>query len=159
MNTLYGSYDDPDAKIMPVKVHRAKQIYDAKNMYLIQPKTVSNSPGDGGYWAEFNWNRAAEEGMKGVNLPYSGKYDFIQTEMYWPINHMVSPKEKTVSCLECHTRNNGRLASLGGFYIPGRDFNPWVERIGIAVLIVSLVGVWIHGGIRILLSNRSKEKK
>jgi len=47
--------------------------------------------------------------------------------MYWPVNHMVSPKEQAVKCVECHTRENGRLANLTGFYIPGRDYNPWVE--------------------------------
>ncbi len=31
MNELFGSYDDPDAKIIPVKIHRAKQIYDTVN--------------------------------------------------------------------------------------------------------------------------------
>ena len=30
LNELYGSYDDPDAKIYPVKIHRANQIYDAR---------------------------------------------------------------------------------------------------------------------------------
>ena len=98
INTLYGSYDDPDSKIVPVKIHRTKQIYDTRYQYLIQPKTVSTKKGDGGFWKEFNWNRAAEEGMKKINLPYSGKYGFIETEMTWPINHMISPKEKTVPC-------------------------------------------------------------
>ena len=50
INELYGSYDDPDSKIIPVKIHRTKQIYDTQNHYLIQPKTVSTADGDGGYW-------------------------------------------------------------------------------------------------------------
>ena len=78
MNDLHGSYDDPDAKIFPVKIHRAKQIYDTENQYLIQPKLFSSKPGDGGYWTEFNWQRAAEEGMKQVGLPYSGNYGFAR---------------------------------------------------------------------------------
>jgi octaheme c-type cytochrome (tetrathionate reductase family) len=157
MNELHGSYDDPDSKIVPVKIHRANQIYDTENKYLIQPKTVSTKPGDGGYWAEFNWQRAAEEGMRQVHLPYSGKYGFIETEMYWPINHMVSPKNQTVQCAECHTRENGRLAKLSGFYIPGRDYNPWVEWLGGFVIALTCAGVIVHGGARILMSRKRKE--
>jgi octaheme c-type cytochrome (tetrathionate reductase family) len=157
INELYGSYDDPDAKIYPVKVHRAKQIYDSENHYLIQPKTVSNKPGDGGFWREFNWQRAAEEGMKQVHLPYSGKFGFVETEMYWPVNHMVSPKEKAVQCTECHTHDRGRLAGLKGFYLPGRDFNPWVETLGGGMLVLTLVGVFVHGGARFVMSRKRKD--
>jgi len=156
INELHGDYADPDAKIIPVKIHRAKQIYDTEFKYLIQPKTVSNRPGDGGYWKEFNWNRAAEEGMKEVGLPFSGKYGFAQTEMTWPINHMVSPKAQTVGCTECHTRKDGRLAKLGGFYMPGRDSNTWIERIGGSLVLLTLVGVGAHGGGRAWASHKRK---
>ncbi len=158
VNKLYGSYSDPDAKIYPVKIHRGKQIYDTENRYLIQPKLVSTRPGDGGYWAEFNWQRAAEEGMKQVNLPYSGKYGFIETEMYWPVNHMVAPKEKAVKCDECHTRDHGRLASLGGFYLPGRDSKRWVEYFGSVLMAFTLAGVVLHGGARLVWRRRSKKQ-
>jgi octaheme c-type cytochrome (tetrathionate reductase family) len=156
INRLLGDYDDPDAKIYPVKVHRARQIYDVGYRYLIQPKTVSTKPGDGGYWAEFNWDRAAQEGMKLLKLPYSGKYNFVETEMSWPINHMVSPAKQSVQCTECHTRTNGRLAGLGGFYIPGRDYNPFVEALGKGVILLSLLGVVLHGSTRIFV--RRKER-
>jgi octaheme c-type cytochrome (tetrathionate reductase family) len=159
MNELYGSYDDPDSKIYPVKIHRANQIYDAAYNYLIQPKTFSNKPGDGGFWKEFNWQRSAEEGMKLVNLPYSGKYGFVKTEMYWPVNHMVSSKAATVKCVECHTRDNGRLANVGGFYMPGRDYNPWVEYFGGGLLVLTIGAVVLHGGVRIAASRKGKEKK
>ena len=148
INELLGSYADPEAKIIPVKVHRGRQIYDTENKYLIQPKTYSSKPGDGGYWKEFNWTRAAEEGMKQVHLPFSGKIGFIDTEMTWPINHMVSPKEQTVACTECHVRQGGRLEKLTGFYLPGRDTNPWLERLGKAMLLLTLLGVVGHGGAR-----------
>jgi octaheme c-type cytochrome (tetrathionate reductase family) len=156
LNVLYGSYDDPDAKIYPVKIHRAKQIYDTQYRYLIQPKTVSTKPGDGGYWAEFNWDRAAEEGMKQVNLPYSGHYGFVQTEMYWPVNHMVSPKSQAVQCGECHTRENGRLANLSGFYLPGRNYNPWVEFLGVGLLVLTLAATVVHGSVRFLMNRKRK---
>ncbi|HEY9165944.1 MAG TPA: tetrathionate reductase family octaheme c-type cytochrome [Candidatus Kryptonia bacterium] len=159
INKLYGSYDDPDSKIYPVKIHRSNQIYDTGFDYLIQPKTFSAKKGDGGYWGDFNWQRAAEEGMKQVNLPYSGRYGFVQTEMYWPVNHMVSPKEQAVQCSECHTRDNGRLANLSGFYIPGRDYNPWVEGLGGGLLVLTLAGVFIHGAGRIVASRKRKGAK
>jgi len=156
MNELYGSYDDPDAKIVPVKIHRATQIYDVEHRYLIQPKTVSTVAGDGGYWREFNWQRAAEEGMKRIDLPYSGKYGFVQTEMTWPVNHMVSTKERAVACVECHTREGGRLAGVGGFYMPGRDRDPRVEVLGVGILALTLAGVLLHGGARIVVSRKRK---
>jgi octaheme c-type cytochrome (tetrathionate reductase family) len=159
LNTLYGSYDDPDSKICPVKIHRANQIYDTQNKYLIQPKTVSTKPGDGGYWSEFNWNRAAEEGMKQIHLPYSGKYGFVETEMYWPLNHMVSTKDRAVQCADCHTRNNGRLANVGGFYMPGRDYNPLVEQFGVGILVLTLAGVILHGSARVVTSRKRKGTK
>lgn len=157
INELHGSYDDPEAKIIPVKVHRAKQIYDTEHRYLIQPKTFSTKPGDGGYWTEFNWPRAAEEGMKQVGLPFSGKYGFINTEMVWPINHMVSTKEKAVACRECHVRSGGRMANLKGFYMPARDFNPWLEKLGKILIVLTLVGVAIHGGARYWVTRTRKE--
>ena len=156
INELHGSYEDPEAKIIPVKVHRGKQIYDAGFNYLIQPKTYSTKPGDGAFFSEFSWPRAAEEGMKQVGLPYSGKYAFIETEMTWPINHMVSPKNQTVSCTECHVREGGRLAKLAGFYLPGRDSNPWVEGLGKLLLLMTLAGVLVHGGARIWITRRRK---
>jgi octaheme c-type cytochrome (tetrathionate reductase family) len=159
LNPIGGSYDDPDSKIVPVKIHRAKQIYDTESDILIQPKLYSSNPGDGGYWTEFDWGRAAKEGMKEIGVPYSGHYGFARTEMSWPINHMVSPREKSVRCNECHTRQNGRLAKLPGFYMPGRDRSPWVDRLGTALAGLTLLGVFAHGGARLFVSRgRNGEK-
>lgn len=156
INLLMGSYDDPDSKIYPVKVHVAKQIYDTKYNYLIQPKLYSSHKGDGGFWGDFNWQTSAEAGMKAVGLPYSGHYGFAETRMYWPVNHMVAPKEKAVTCAECHTRNDGRLADVDGFYMPGRDYNPWVERLGLGLMALTLGGVFIHGGARLVISRKRR---
>ena len=124
VNTLFGSYDDPDAKIVPVKVHRANQIYDPVTKMLIQPKLVGTSPGDGGFWKDFDWGRAADAGWHrgpAVQRPLQLR----PTEMTWPINHMVAPKERAVRCDQCHTRDGSRLAGLHDFYLPGRDRNVW----------------------------------
>ena len=99
-----GSIADDNAKIYPFKVHRGKQIYDAKNNYFLTAKVY----GDGGYWTDFDWDKAARLGTAASGMKYSGEYGFAPTEMYWRINHMVSPKEDSLGCLECHG-DNGRL--------------------------------------------------
>jgi len=104
LNKLNGSIKDPKAKITPFKVMRGKQIYDTQNNYLIVPKLF----GEGGYWKTFDWNGAAELGMQSINLAYSGKFGFIETEMYWPINHMVPPAEYALKCTVCHTRKESK---------------------------------------------------
>lgn len=58
----------------------------------------------------FDWNTAAELGMKNIDLTYSGKQGFVETEMYWPINHMVVSGEDALSCTDCHgTKGTKRL--------------------------------------------------
>lgn len=104
LNKLDGDISDPKAKIYPFKVMRGTQIYDAVNNYLIIPKLF----GPDGYWKTFNWDEASRLGMNEINLPYSGEYSFVETEMYWPINHMVASKEKALKCNSCHGEN-GRM--------------------------------------------------
>jgi octaheme c-type cytochrome (tetrathionate reductase family) len=106
LNKLTGNIDDETAKITPFKVMRGKQIYDTKNKCLITPKLF----GKDGYWNTYDWNLAATLGMAESNLPYSGEFDFVETEMYWPINHMVAPAEKSLKCRACHdSRESKRL--------------------------------------------------
>ena len=157
MNKLFGSHDDPNSKIIPVKIHVGDQIYDKKYNILIQPKLYAPEKGDSAYWKDFNWDKASAAGMSRIGFPYSGEYGFVETEMYWPLNHMVAPKEQSVSCAECHTRNNGRLAKLTGFYVPGRDNNPILDGFGRWLIILSLGGVLLHAAIRIFYSMRNKE--
>lgn len=157
LNPLNGSYDDPESKIIPVKIHRAKQIFDPVNRMLIQPKLFATKKGEGAYWKDFDWNLAALKGMQEVGLPYSGKYSFINTEMYWPVNHMVSTKDKTVACNECHTRNNGRLAGLGGFYMPGRDYSAGLELFGKVLIVLTFLGVLGHGTVRFISHKKNKK--
>ncbi len=148
LNKLHGSYNDPESKIIPVKIHLAKQPFDPVNKILIQPKLYSPNPGEGAYWKDFDWVRASESGMKTVGLPFSGKVSFIETAMYWPVNHMVAPKEQTVQCKECHTRQNSRIAKLTDFYIPGRDRSDIVEYAGFTMIILTIFGVLVHAFLR-----------
>jgi octaheme c-type cytochrome (tetrathionate reductase family) len=157
LNRLHGSYADPDAKIVPVKIHRARQPYDVVNRTLVIPKLFASHEGEGALWKDFSWQRASETGMREAGYPYSGQLSFIRTDMYWPINHMVSTREATVPCLECHTRNQGRLAGLKDFYMPGRDYSPVVETGGAWLLILTLAGVIGHGSIRIVAASRRRK--
>ena len=99
-NYPLGEKADSTAKIYPFKVHRGKQISDAENKYLIVPQLW------GGYWKHFDWNKASEVGMKSVDLAYSGKYEFVETDMYWPVNHEIMGGDQAVQCLDCHGENS-----------------------------------------------------
>jgi octaheme c-type cytochrome (tetrathionate reductase family) len=157
INSLHGSYDDPDAKIIPVKIHRGRQIYDPVTNMLIQPKLYAREKGEGGFWKDFDWGKAAEEGMKASSLPYSGHYAFVDTVMYWPVNHMVAPKEKAMQCVECHTRVNSRMASLAGFYMPGRDRSDLVDNLGTLTILGSFAGVLAHAFFRVLARSKRRQ--
>ncbi len=158
MNTLDGSYRDKGliqkskqpSKIWPVKVHRGKQPYDPVNMTMIQPKLWDKEAGQGAYWVDFDWGVASEKGMAYIDLPYSGEYDFVETEMYWPLNHQVAPANQSLKCIDCHSRKDGRLAGLTDFYLPGRDYSVPVEAAGILFVLVSIFGIMLHAGCRIL---------
>jgi hypothetical protein len=152
INTLFGDYKDRDAKIWPVKVHRGKQIYDTVHNQLIHLKLWAQEQGEGAYWKDFDWDKAAQLGMEYNERPYSGHYGFIESEAYWPVNHMVAPKEETLSCSECHSRD-GRLAGVDDFYLPGRDYSAIVEYGGIILIILSIVATLGHGIIRIFSSS------
>ncbi len=104
LNPPSGDINDPEALISPFKIHRAKQPYDTVYNYLLQPKTY----GDGGFWTEFDWNQALDLGSEATGLPFSGEYGFAETEMYWPVTHLVAPVEDTLQCVACHS-DEGRL--------------------------------------------------
>jgi octaheme c-type cytochrome (tetrathionate reductase family) len=91
-----GSLQDPAARIYPFKIHRGRQISDTVYKYLIAPQLW------GGFWKHWDWYKAAEEGMKMAGMQYSGKYEFVDTVMYWSLTHEVMPKENALSCAECH---------------------------------------------------------
>ena len=105
LNKLAGKISDAKAKLYPFKIMRGKQIYDTENKYMIFPKLF----GENGYWKAWDWDLASREGMKAVNLEYSGKFSFVETELYIPIHHMVAPKEKSLKCFNCHHKSKSIL--------------------------------------------------
>jgi len=98
LNPPRGGIGEPAARIWPFKVHRALQPYDPVNRILLPPVTG----GPGGYWTTFDWPSAMALGARAAGLPYSGKYGFARTEMYWPLSHMVVPKDEALGCADCH---------------------------------------------------------
>ena len=106
-------------------------------------------------WPNYDWPKAIEAGMKTAGLPYSGKYGFVSTEMSWPITHMVAPKADALSCAQCHA-DQGRLDGIAGVYLPGRDRNHLLDMAGWAVVLLSLLGVLIHGGTRVYIHLKRK---
>ena len=56
-----------------------------------------------------DWPISATIGMKARGLDYSGEYDFVDTAMYWRINHMVEPAKNALGCRDCHGREQKRM--------------------------------------------------
>ena len=138
-----GDPSDPKSRIFPFKVHTGKTPYDKVHKTMVIPKLFG--PKDSGaYWADFDWDKAIEVGQAYNGLPYSGEFDFVDTEYVFPITHMVAPKDQTVACVECHAKN-GRLDHLAGFYMPGRDSVSLLDMGGWAMVAASALGVALHG--------------
>ena len=157
INQLRGGYDDPNARIWPFKVMRGKQPYDTEhNTFLVSHLFGKD---DEAFWKSFDWDKALRAGMEmarevgQTDAVYSGNYDFVETKMYWPITHMVAPKEEALGCDECHSEN-GLLEGLDGFHLPGRDRNLWIDRIGWLAVAVTLAVVLLHWLLRILARGR-----
>jgi octaheme c-type cytochrome (tetrathionate reductase family) len=156
INTLFGEYKDPDSRIYPVKIHRGKQPYDTEYFTIIQAKLWDEEENQGALWLDLDWDAALRSGMEHVGRPYSGHYDFIETEMFLPVNHMVSPSENALQCQDCHTRAGGRLQHVQGVYIPGQTNHAGIDFYGVMLLILSLMGVLTHAGIRWIVYKRKK---
>lgn len=144
-----GSPEDPQSRIFPFKIHHGNQPYDKINKTLLAP--LLSTPK--GYWTTFNMEEAISHGQAALGVPFSGQYDFVKTTYVFPTTHMVAPKDNVVSCSECHDRTESRVANLTGFYMPGRDYNHWINTIGWVLVLGSLVGVSLHGLGRIFSSS------
>ncbi len=68
LNKPGGNISDANSKISPFKVLNSKQPFDPVNKYLIIPKLF----GDNGYQKTFDWISSSTEGMKYINLEFSG---------------------------------------------------------------------------------------
>ncbi len=156
INEIGGEPNAADSRIWPMKVHRGKQPYDKVNNYL----TVQHTGGedDTALWHNYDWQKAIGAGMKAAGLPYSGEYGFVSTDMTWPITHMVAPEHDALSCAQCHSQN-GRLKNIAGVYMPARDGNRLLDLAGWTLVLLSLLGVLIHGGLRIYTAKKKEQLK
>jgi hypothetical protein len=111
INRFGGSPDDGKSRIWPFKVFRGVQPYDAGAGTLAVPHLFGKDPD--AYWKSYDWNRALDAGMRSVGYSYSGELGFIESEMSWPITHMVAPKEDSLQCVDCHVRD-GRMKNVEG---------------------------------------------
>ncbi|HEX5637600.1 MAG TPA: tetrathionate reductase family octaheme c-type cytochrome, partial [Gammaproteobacteria bacterium] len=148
INRIEGSAEDGTSMIWPMKVMRGKQPFDPVNQTLVMPHTAGDDKI--GYWKNFEWEKAIADGMQNMGAPFSGKIDFIETEMFWPITHMVAPKENALACVDCHNATNGRLKNVKGIYLPSAgNNNQLLDMAGWGIALLTLIGVLIHGAIRI----------
>lgn len=156
VNKIGGGPDDPDSKIYPFKKMRGKQAYDTVHNHMLM-SNVFGPETDTAFWTNFDWPKALAAGMEGSEVPFSGEFDFAETEMWWPTTHMVSPASEALDCDSCHAKD-GRLANLAGFYLPGRDGFGFVDWVALAALALTLMGIGLHAGIRIVMGlTRKKE--
>jgi octaheme c-type cytochrome (tetrathionate reductase family) len=156
LTKIEGEPSDPTSRIYPFKLHTGRQPYDTQNHTMVVTK-LFGPPGSGAYWSEYDWDKAITAGMTYVGLPFSGKFDFIETKYYFQISHMVAPKEQAVSCKECHTVDS-RLKGITGVYLPGRDFNRPLNYIGWGVAVAALLSVCLHG-LKRTVARRKNDKQ
>lgn len=104
LNYPQGDRNERRSKITPFKIMKGKQPYDSGASVMAVPYLF----GKGGFWQTYDWGTAIADGMKTAGLPYSGQFGWVETDMYWKVNHMVVPKSKALQCNECHGEK-GRL--------------------------------------------------
>ncbi len=157
VNRYTGSADDENSRIWPFKQMHTFQPYDKGYNTLVYMHLWGED--QDAYWGNYDFGKAIKAGMEKNNLPYSGEYGFVETYSYWPITHMVAPKEDALSCDECHSKE-GRLKDLEGFYLPGTSpdhgIGRWLDIIGLLALAGTLLGVLGHGLIRFVLNRARK---
>ena len=153
INRISGDATDPGARIWPFKVMRGKQPYDSGNNHLVPVKTTTKT----GYWTTFDWPSAIAQGTRAMGLDYSGKYDFVETEMWWPIAHMVAPATEAVQCNECHT--TGGAAGRSDRLLHARSgFVQWLTLGGWLGAAAILIGVFGHGLLRAFFALRRRAR-
>ena len=151
INSPTATPDDPNARIYPFKLHRGKQPYDAKRNTFVAPHLFGND--DSAYWKNYDWVKASQAGMDYVGLPFSGEVGFVETEYLFQTTHMVAPKDKALSCEECHSRN-GRLKDVAGVYMPGRDTSLPIDVMGWGGVFAATLGIMGHGTARYVRRKR-----
>lgn len=153
VNKIHGDPDAPDTRIWPFKRMEGRQAYDV-GFNKLAYSHVWGPDTDTAFWTNYDWGKAIEAGMKAAGSEYSGEYGFVDTYMYWPITHMVSPASEAVDCAECH-EEGGRLANIAGVYMPGTNSMSLVGMLGRLMIVAAFLGVMGHAALRILSGRKS----
>lgn len=153
LTELSGQPGDDESRIWPFKIMHSKQPMDAERQVMINIHLFGKD--ENAYWGNFDWQKAASAGQAAVGVDYSGELSFVETTYHWPITHMVAPKEQAVDCQSCHSKN-GRLESVPGLLLPGRDSSSWIDLVGWLVVGLTAVGVILHGAGRMVFASRRR---
>lgn len=145
ISQVTGSASDPNSRIFPFKLHRGKQPYDSRLNQFVAPHLFGKD--DAAYWKNYDWVRATQAGQDYLGLPFSGEVGFVETEYLFQTTHMVAPKDKALSCAECHS-TQGRMKDIPGIYMPGRDSHRTVDAMGWGGVFAATLGVFGHGTVR-----------
>jgi octaheme c-type cytochrome (tetrathionate reductase family) len=145
INSFTGSRHDLDSRIWPFKRMRTWMPVDEGNGTLVYAHLWGED--EAAYWGGYDMGVAIEKGMKDFGLDYSGDYGYAETTSWWPITHMVAPKEQALACRDCHAAD-GRLDGLGDIYLPGRDHSRWLDNVGLLAVLATLITILGHALIR-----------
>lgn len=151
INRFLGEPGSADARIWPFKRFEGRQPYDTELKTLLVPQVAI--PNDTSFWYNFNWDKALLAGAESSGQPFSGHYDFVDTQMDWPITHMVAPKEQALDCASCHT-SEGRLAGVKGIWMPGHHRQSLLDHAGFLLAGLILLGAVGHGSMRFVTRNK-----
>jgi hypothetical protein len=78
--------------------------------------------------------------MKAAGVPYSGKFDWIETEMHWPLTHLVVSKENAFHVMTATQETEGYRPPA--CWIPGRDRSLFFDIFGILLIAGLLQGLF-----------------
>lgn len=145
INAFLGGPHDGESRIWPFERMHTWQPFDTGHGTLVYTHLWGDD--DAAYWGNYDMAKAIGGGMTELGLDYSGELGFLEIVSYWPITHMVAPKEDALACDACHSRD-ARLAELKGVYMPGRDRNRWLDLAGLFVVFGTLGGTLGHGLVR-----------
>ncbi len=102
INVLGGDRADETAVIFPMKSFYAIQPFDAGTNKLVVPNLFPTNP-ETAYWKNWDWALAAQGGQAVVGREFSGELGWVNTVMYWPLTHQVSPADQALACEACHS--------------------------------------------------------
>jgi hypothetical protein len=105
-----------DGLIWPLKLFTGLQPYDADENLIAPLNLFPKNDDDGAtaFWRNWDLALAVDGGFAAWGYEFSGNMGFIESEMWWPITHMVTPADQALGCTDCHD-SGGRLdfAALG----------------------------------------------